>query len=72
MYSVGAFGPYWAKLLAGTKHRFSGMSHPRQCSDDVLRMLVPGGPPMRGVGGMSQHISTISVPVSALRMTGAE
>jgi hypothetical protein len=26
--------------LAGTKQRFSGFSHPRQCSDDVLRMLV--------------------------------
>ena len=33
-------GAYSAKLLAGTKHRFSGLSQPRQCGDDVLRMLV--------------------------------
>jgi hypothetical protein len=24
--------------LAGTKHRFSGLSHPRQCGEDVLRI----------------------------------
>jgi hypothetical protein len=41
-------GAYSAKLLAGTKHRFSGLSHMRQCGDDVLRMLVTGGPPARG------------------------
>jgi hypothetical protein len=45
-------GAYSAKLLAGTKHRFSGLSQPRQCGDDVLRMLVTGGPPVRGGGGM--------------------
>ena len=28
-------GAYSAKLLAGTKHRFSGFSQPRQCGDDV-------------------------------------
>jgi len=33
-------GAYSAKLLAGTKQRFSGLSQPRQCGDDVLRMLV--------------------------------
>src|ERR1700750_562958 len=31
------FGAYSAKLLNGTTHRFSGLSHPRQCGDDVLR-----------------------------------
>ena len=40
-------GAYSAKLLAGTRHRFSGFSQPRQCGDDVLRMLVTGGPPVR-------------------------
>jgi hypothetical protein len=34
-------------------------------------MLVTGGPPVRGGGGMPQRIVTISVPASALRMTGA-
>jgi hypothetical protein len=37
-------GAYSAKLLAGTRHRFSGLSQLRQCGDDVLRMLVTGGP----------------------------
>jgi hypothetical protein len=27
----------FAKLLAGAKQRFSGLSQPRQCGDDVLR-----------------------------------
>ena len=40
-------GAYSAKLLAGTRHRFSGFSQPRQCGDDVLRILVTGGPPVR-------------------------
>jgi hypothetical protein len=39
-------GAYSAKLLAGTKQRFSGLSHPRQC--DVLRILETGRPPFRG------------------------
>jgi hypothetical protein len=33
-------GAYSAKLLNGTRQRFSGLSQPRQCGDDVLRMLV--------------------------------
>ena len=28
--------------VQGTTHRFSGLSHPRQCGDLVLRMLVIG------------------------------
>src|SRR6266403_4477055 len=48
------FGAYSAKLLAGTKQRFSGFSQPRQCGDDVLRMLVTGAPPARG--GMPQRM----------------
>ena len=35
---------------AGTKQRFSGLSQPRQCGDDVLRTLVTGGPPVLGGG----------------------
>src|SRR5512138_2028456 len=64
-------GAYSAKLLKGTKHRLSGFSQPRQCGDDVLRMLVTGGPPVRKGGGMPQRIIAISVPLSLLRITGA-
>src|SRR5256885_11761941 len=64
-------GAYSAKLLAGTKQRFSGFSQPRQCGDDVLRMFVTGGPPVRGGGGMPPRIRVISLPVSVLRITGA-
>jgi hypothetical protein len=39
----------------------------RQCGEVVLRMLVTGGPPVRGGGGMR----SASSPVAALRMTGA-
>jgi hypothetical protein len=41
-------GAYWAKLLAGTRQRFSGFSRPRQCGD--------GGGPVRGGGGMPHRI----------------
>src|SRR5690348_14711936 len=59
-------GAYSAKLLAGTKHRFSGLSHMRQCGEEVLRIFVTGGPPVRGGGGIPQRIITISrlMPVS--------
>jgi hypothetical protein len=40
-------GAYSAKLLAGTRQRFSGLSQPHQWGDDVLRMLVTGKPPAR-------------------------
>jgi hypothetical protein len=33
-------GAYSAKLLAGTRQRFSGFSQARQCGEEVLRMLV--------------------------------
>ncbi len=32
----------------------------RQCGDEVLRMLVTGGPPVRGGGGMPQRIMVSS------------
>jgi hypothetical protein len=64
-------GAYSAKLLAGTTHRFSGLNQMRQCGKDVLRMLVTGGPSVRGGGGMPQRIIAISSPPSVLRMTGA-
>jgi hypothetical protein len=35
-------GVYSEKLLAGARHRFSGFNQPRQCGDDVLRILVTG------------------------------
>src|SRR5260370_1448473 len=49
-------GAYSAKLFAGTKQRFSGFNQPRQWGEVVLRMLVTGGPPVRGGGGMPQRI----------------
>src|SRR6267154_3781849 len=55
-------GAYSAKLLNGTRHRFSGFSQPRQCGDEVLRMLVTGGPPVRGGGGIPQRIMVSSRP----------
>src|ERR1700760_2591173 len=62
-------GAYSAKLLAGTRHRFSGFSQPRQCGDDVFLMLVTGGPPARGGGGMPQRIIVSSRSEPALRTT---
>jgi len=44
--------PYSAKLLAGTRQRFSGFYHMRQCGEDVLRMLVTGGLRVRSRGGI--------------------
>src|SRR6516225_9446823 len=64
-------GAYSAKLLAGTRQRFSGFSQPRQCGEDVLRMLVTGGPGLLGGGGIPHRIVTNSVPASVLRTTGA-
>jgi hypothetical protein len=64
-------GAYSAKLLNGTRQRFSGFSRPRQCGELVLRILVTGGPPVRGGGGIPHRISTISRSAPALQMTGA-
>jgi len=64
-------GAYSAKLLAGTRHRFFGLSHIRQWGDEVLRMFVTGAPGVRGGGGMPHRITTISRPPSVLRITGA-
>jgi len=64
-------GAYSAKLLAGTRQRFSALSHARKCGDEVLRILVIGYPPARGGGGMPQRIKTISLPASVFRTTGA-
>src|SRR6185503_15245835 len=46
-------GAYSAKLLNGTRQRFSGFSQPRQCGEEVLRILVTGGPPVRGGAGIA-------------------
>src|SRR6266436_10385402 len=72
-FLVSGFGSsaYSAKLLAGTKQRLSGLSHAHQCGDDVLRMLVTGGPPVRGGGGIPQRIMASSRSAPALRTTGA-
>src|SRR6478752_10512830 len=64
-------GAFSAKLLAGTRHRFSALSHARQCGDEVLRMLVTGYPPARGGGGIPQRIIVISNLPPKLRITGA-
>jgi hypothetical protein len=63
-------GAYSAKLLNGTRQRLSGFSQPRQCGEEVLRILVTGGPPVRGGGGMTQRIVTNSRSALALRTTG--
>ena len=65
LFFVSGFGSgaYSAKLLNGTRHRFSGFSHPRQCGEEVLRTLVTGGPPVRG-GGV---IPSASMPSCARR-----
>ena len=44
-------GAYSEKLEAGTRQRCSGLSQPRQCGDDVLRILVIGYSPNLGGGG---------------------
>src|SRR6202045_3406834 len=64
-------GAYSEKLLAGTRHRLSGFSQPRQCGEAVLRILVTGGPPNFGGGGMPQRIIVSSRSAPALRTTGA-
>ena len=64
-------GAYSAKLFAGTRHRFSGFSHPRQCGEEVLRIFVTGGPPVCGGGGIPQRIMISSRSPSELRTTGA-
>jgi hypothetical protein len=51
-------GAYSANLK-GTRQRFSGFSQPRQCGEEVLRMLVTGGLPVRGGDGMPQRIGTV-------------
>ena len=62
---------YSAKLLNGTRQRFSGFSQPRQCGEEVFRMLVTGGPPVRDGCGMPQRIKTSSRSAPVLRITGA-
>jgi hypothetical protein len=49
---------------------FSGFSQPRQCGDEVLRILVTGGPPVRGGGGIPQRIVVSSLPSAVFRTTG--
>ena len=72
-FFVSAFGSgaYSAKEFAGIRHRFSGFSHIRQSGDDVLRIFVTGGAPVRGGGGAPQRIVTSSVAARVLRITGA-
>jgi hypothetical protein len=41
-------GAYSAKLFSGTRHRFTGFNHPRQCGEDALRIFVTRGPPGSG------------------------
>src|SRR5260370_10397160 len=48
-------GAYSAKLLNGTRQRFSGFSQPRQCGEEIFRMLVTGGPPENTNGLLRQY-----------------
>jgi hypothetical protein len=53
--------------LNGTKHRFSGFSQPRQCGEEVLRMLVTGGPPgfgRRHAPAHQHHVARVAGPQS--------
>jgi hypothetical protein len=59
------------EAVGQTRHRLSGLSQPRQCGDEVLRMFVTVGPPVRGGGGIPQRIMTKSRSAPALRTTGA-
>ena len=43
----------------------------KMAGDEVLRMLVTGGPPVRGGGGMPQRIIVSSRSAPTLRTTGA-
>jgi hypothetical protein len=54
-YSRLASGAYSENLDAGTRQRLAGLSYPRQCGDNRLRILVTGGPPNFG-GGMPKRI----------------
>ena len=54
-----------------TAPALSNLGQPRQCGEDVLRMLVTGGPPVRRGGGMPQRMGMSSVPWPVLRTTGA-
>jgi hypothetical protein len=63
-------GAYSAKLLNGTRQRFSGFSHARQWGDDEFWMLVTGGPPNFDGGGMPQRIMISSRSLAASRITG--
>jgi hypothetical protein len=45
------------------------ISQPRQYGDDVLRMLVTGGPPSSGGGGIPQRFIFSSRCVPAFRTT---
>jgi hypothetical protein len=53
----------WTVSLA--KHRFSGLSHMRQCGDDVLRMFVTGASGARSWrhAPAHQHHLTLGVRV---------
>jgi hypothetical protein len=58
---------YSAKLLDGTRQRFSCFSHARQCGDaDVSHRKIPGARRR----GIPQPIIAVSRPLSVLRTTG--
>ena len=67
-------GAYSAKLLAGTKQRFSGLSQPRQCGDDVLLMFVIGAVLLKSQPtsfqtaslGLNERASGPEIPLGAL------
>jgi hypothetical protein len=59
-------------LLRGRRGARNSASYqpPRQCGDDMLRILVTGGPPNLG-GGIPHRIIVSSRSVPTLRITGA-
>jgi hypothetical protein len=65
---------YWRvfeKLLAGIRHRLSDFAQHRECSEEMLRTLVTGGPPNLGQGGNPQRMIVSLRAAPALRTTGA-
>jgi hypothetical protein len=48
-------GAYSAKLLAGTRQRFSTFSQRRQCGEEVLRIFVSGGRPCAAAAAYPAH-----------------
>src|SRR5262249_36852603 len=72
--TLGVLSVYSQNDVAGTRQRFSSLSHPRQCGEETLRMLVtPRSMPVTNFGGLGMpHRAMISSrsPSLPARTTG--